>query len=361
MAITYKKSGVNYSLLDPAKLLAQKAAETTSLNLKNSTFREVPASRGESAYVIESSDCYYASVSEGLGTKNLIADRVRKLTEKTYYDVLAQDTVAMIVNDLITVGAKPLLVNAYWAVGDSNWFKDKKRTRDLVNGWKKACDKANCVWGGGETPVLKDIVNPEAIDLAGSAFGIIKPKKRLILGDKIQEGDDIIFLESNGIHANGLTLAGKILDKSKNKKYLGKLLLTPTHIYAKVIDEILDSGIDLHYLVNITGHGFRKLMRAKNSFTYEINDTGKIPNVFKILKKETQLSDKEMYSTFNMGAGFAVYADPEYSKQIIYLSQKNGVRAWIAGKVLKGKKQINIVPLKISYNADDLNIRNKNG
>src|SRR3972149_885379 len=87
------------------------------------------------------------------------------------YKQIAQDTVAYIINDLITVGARPAALVAYWATGSSQWFGDKKRTADFIKGWTRACNLAQVSWGGGETPVLKGIIKEEAIDLAGACFG----------------------------------------------------------------------------------------------------------------------------------------------------------------------------------------------
>ena len=174
--LTYKKSGVNYKTIDYLKRIAQASGEKTVNNL-TLNYKEVSQSRGESAHVVNAGEYYFASVIEGLGTKSLVADEMYKLTGKTYYDSLAYDTVAMIVNDLITVGAKPLTVMAYWAAGSSDWFKDKKRIDDLVTGWTKASNDSGVVWGGGETPVLSEIINKDAIDLAGSCFGIISQNK----------------------------------------------------------------------------------------------------------------------------------------------------------------------------------------
>ena len=354
----YKKAGVNYSLLDPVKLTAQKAAILTKSNLKNSGFNETENSRGESAYIVESSDRYYAFVMEGLGTKNLIADEMTVQAGGKFYEGLAQDTVAMIINDLITVGAKPLVINAYWAVGDALWFQDEKKIESLVNGWKKACDLAGAAWGGGETPVLNKIIYPGTIDLAGSAFGIIKPKKRMVSGNKIKANDDIIFLASSGIHANGLSLARKIANVSKNKMEIQKLLMQPTLIYSGIINKILEAGIDIHYMVNITGHGWRKIMRAVNPFTYSIDEIGKVPYIFRILQSEAKLSDREMYSTFNMGAGFALIVNPKDSKKILKIVMANNSIAWLGGRVLHGKKQVNINPLGLTFSEDELQIRN---
>jgi phosphoribosylformylglycinamidine cyclo-ligase len=242
-SISYKSTGVNYNVMDPIKKLAQSAAKKTSFNLLSLGMSEKEASRGESAYVWEEKDSYRAFVVEGLGTKNIIADQTNKITHKNYYHQIAQDTVAMIINDLIVVGAKPQILNAYFAVGSSDWFLDKKRSKDLINGWKDACNLAGVVWGGGETPTLKDIVNPDTIDLGGSAVGIIKPKKRLVLGDKLTSGDVILLIESSGIHANGLTLARSIASKLPqgyatkldNGQIYGEALLAPTYIYAKLV------------------------------------------------------------------------------------------------------------------------------
>lgn len=239
--ITYSGSGVDYNPLDFFKKIAQRQASKTS------GVKEVQASRGESAYVWEEKDSYRAFVIEGLGTKNLVADEVRKITGKTYYDVMARDTVAMIVNDLIVVGAKPQVINAYFAVGHSDWFRDEKRVKDLVTGWTIACNLAGAVWGGGETPVLNKIINSGTIDLSGAAVGIIKPKKNLILGEKLTAGDAIFLIESSGLHANGLSLARAVASKlsdgystllSDGKTY-GESLLIPTHIYVNLGSRIL--------------------------------------------------------------------------------------------------------------------------
>src|SRR3989338_5816446 len=145
--ITYYEVGDDYSTKDPIKKLFQEAAISTGKNLKHHKFREVYDSRGESGYVWKQGNVWMASVIEGLGTKNLIADGTRKITGKTYYDVIAHDTVATIINDLVTVGAIPLVLHAYWAIEDNSWLSDIKRMRDFINGWKKACDIAGVSLG----------------------------------------------------------------------------------------------------------------------------------------------------------------------------------------------------------------------
>lgn len=363
--ISYSRSGVDYDLLDPMKKMAQAKGLATALNIKKTGIKEMVYSRGESAYILESDDCYFALVEEGLGTKNLIADEMRKVTGKTYYDNIAQDTVAAIINDLITVGAKPLTILAYWAVGNSSWWKDTKRARDLVNGWKKACDFSQVTWGGGETPSMTDVLKNDVINLAGCAFGIIKPKRRIVLSDKLTAGDAIILLESSGIHANGLSLARKIAKKlSKGYKTLlpdGKMygdeLLKPTMIYSQFIEDLFKNNIDIHYMVNITGHGWRKLMRARKSFSYIIDNIPRQSGLFSFIQDNSGLTAGEMYSTFNMGAGFAVYTSKKDIDTLLEVAQNHKIKAWIAGKIVKGKTQVIIKPLGITYTDKDLNIR----
>src|SRR5215210_7322933 len=174
--LSYENSGVNYDVLDAFKRACQKAAATTTGALQQHNLKEPPAIRGESAYLLEAADHYLAHVEEGLGTKNLVADAMLKLTGRSFYRNIGIDTVATIVNDLITCGALPVSVAMHAAVGAGEWFRDPSRAEDLAEGFAEGCRQAEAVWGGGETPALKGIVNPDAIVLAGSAVGRIAPK-----------------------------------------------------------------------------------------------------------------------------------------------------------------------------------------
>lgn len=362
-SLSYSSSGVSYEIMDPVKKLAQEKAKETSKNLDTGSVIE--DSRGESAFVWEEEDCYKALVIEGLGTKNLVADEMGKITGKTYYNAIAQDTVACIINDLIVVGAKPQVLNAYFVVGNSEWFNDKSKNKDLIEGWAKACDLAGVVWGGGETPTLKGIVNPETIELAGSAVGEIKPKSRLTLGDKIKAGDSIILIESSGIHANGLTLARSIAEKLpegfatklNDGEYFGESLLKPTHLYAKVVQELFEGGIDIHYMINITGHGLRKIMRANKNFSYAINQLPPIFPLFKFIQDKSGISDEEMYGTFNMGAGFAMILPNDQVEKAQSIISKNNFKSWDSGVVEDGPKQVILKEKNITFSAESLGVR----
>lgn len=362
---SYAQSGVDYSAMDPIKLLAQQKAAGTSHNFASFGAQEIVASRGESAYVWEEPDAYRSLVIEGLGTKNLVADVMRSLTGKTHYDTIAQDTIAMIVNDLIVVGALPQVVNAYFAIGDSAWMNDRERAEDLVNGWAAACELAGAVWGGGETPTLRSIVAPETIDLAGSALGIINPKARLVLGDKLTAGDAIVLIASSGIHANGLTMARSIAEElpegystqlSDGRMY-GEALLTPTPIYVTLVRALMEAEVDIHYMVNVTGHGWRKLMRATKELSYVLDTLPDVSVEFDFIQKQAGASDADMYGNFNMGAGFAIYVPATEAEKVVKIAGETGYKAWIAGKVTAGPRRVTITPKNITFEGESLGVR----
>ncbi len=364
-SMTYAGVGVNYDAMDPFKRMAQLAGRETAGNiarLNGGEFKAFEASRGESVYLIEAAKSYFAHVEEGLGTKNLVADAMYKLTGKSYYDHIAQCTVAMIVNDMITLGALPLSVAMHLAVGVSSWFDDQLRCQDLVNGWKHACNLARCVWGGGETPTLKGIVAPEAVVLSGSAIGLVKPKERLIKAENIQHGDAIIIIPSSGIHANGLTMAREIAAKLPEgymtllpgRWNYGDTLLDATRIYVPVVEDCLNNGVRIHYTVNVTGHGWRKLMRATQSFAYVVETLPLQLPIFDFIQKNGPVDDREAYGNLNMGAGFVLYV-PEADVEKVLNMEKGAV---IAGHVENSDaKKVVIKPKGLEYLGSTLGVR----
>jgi phosphoribosylformylglycinamidine cyclo-ligase len=363
--LSYTSSGVDYGSLDPVKILAQRAAAGTAGALARFGIAEVGASRGESAYVWEEPDAYRAFVIEGLGTKSLVGDAMRRVTGRTYYDALARDTVAMIVNDVIVVGAEPQVVTAYWAVGASSWFDDRERAADLVRGWTEACVEAGAAWGGGETPALAGVIAPDTIDLGGACVGVVKPKSRLVLGDRLAPGDAIVLLASSGIHANGLTLAralaerlpdGYASDVGEGTTY-GDALLAPTVLYPAVVRALFEAGIDVHYLVNVTGHGWRKLMRARRELRYVLHTLPPVPPLFRFIVEHAGIDAAEAYATFNMGAGFAVYVPEAQAERAVETARSLALHASIAGRVESGPREIVIEPLGVRYGGETLGVR----
>ncbi|MDQ6640008.1 MAG: AIR synthase-related protein [Pseudomonadota bacterium] len=367
-ALSYGASGVDYARIDPLKLDAQRAALATGVHLDRHGFSEVAASRGESAYVVDVGPFYLASIVECLGSKALVADSMAALTGKSAYAGIAQDTIAMAVNDLVTVGATPLVVQAYWAAGGSDWFNDGERSEALVAGWKHACDQCGISWGGGETPALAGIVEGGRIDLAAACTGIVSPKTRLSLGDHLAPGDAIVLFASSGIHANGLSLARQLAERLP-RGYLtpvagsavpisfGEALLAPTVLYPPITEALFRAGIRVRYAANITGHGWRKLMRHPAEFTYRIRQLPEVPAVLSFIRSEAGLDARAAYATFNMGAGFAVFVPAEDGERAAAVARKAGVDAWVAGSVETGPRRLVIEPLDLEYAGSELGVR----
>ena len=372
--LSYEQAGVQYELIDPLKVAAQRAAAATASHLAGHGFAEVEASRGESAYVVDVGPFYLASIVECLGTKTLVADEMQRLTGHSPFAGIAQDTIAMAVNDLITVGATPLVVQAYWAAGGSDWFADTDRAGALVAGWKAACDACRVAWGGGETPALAGIVEAGRIDLAASCTGLVNPKPRLSLGDQLGPGDAIVLLASSGIHANGLSLARKLAERLP-QGYLteiepglryGDALLAPTTLYSPVTEALWAAGVRVHYAANITGHGWRKLLRHPKALGYRIHTVPPVPPVLRFIQQQAGQDDAQAYGTLNMGAGFALYVHAEDADRAVAVARACGVGAWVAGHVEAGRaghagragaKQLLIEPLGVTFSGQDLQLR----
>ena len=361
----FRSAGVNYDQVDPIKLLAQQSARATATQLMQHGLTEVAASRGESAYVLDAGPFYLASIVECLGTKILVADAVYRETGKSFYAAIAQDTIAMAVNDLITVGATPLIVQAYWAAGGSDWFADIQRAADLIAGWKSACETCGVSWGGGETPALAGVVEGGTIDLGASCVGWVNPKSRLSLGDNLAAGDAIVLLASSGIHANGVSLARKLNERLSNGyqtdigngETFGEALLAPTTLYAPVTEALATAGVSLHYCVNVTGHGWRKLLRHTSELTYRIHTVPPVPPVLSFMQREAKLDDAEAYGTLNMGAGFAFFVAADQAEKTVAIAGQCGIEAWVAGSVEAGPKQVVIEPIGVTYGSEDLKLR----
>ncbi|MGH8218764.1 MAG: AIR synthase related protein [Steroidobacteraceae bacterium] len=363
--LDYSSAGVDYQRIDALKVRAQQAARATARHLAARGCREIERSRGESAYVVEAGGVLLASVTECLGTKALVADAVRPISGRSHYDALAQDTIAMAVNDLITVGATPLSVQAYWAAGSSEWFSDAERMADLVRGWEAACDVCRVAWGGGETPALAGVIEPDRIDLAASCCGIVPARERLSLGEQLAAGDAIVLLAANGIHANGVSLGRKLAERLPQGyatpigggRTFGEALLDPTVLYPPILESVWAAGIVPHYCVNVTGHGWRKLMRHPGNFTYRIARVPPVPAVLEFIRREAPLEPREAYGSLNMGAGFVLFVAPEHAEATVQAARRAGTEAWVCGRVEAGPRRLIVEPLRLQYEAAELELR----
>jgi len=338
---TYSKSGVDIikegeAIEEIWKLLPK----TFNLN-PNAKFLPAMAHYG-GIVDIGMPDKYLVVTVDGVGSKVLIAEQLDK------FDTVGIDCIAMNVNDLICVGAEPLVFVDYFAIEKPDVEMANQIAKGLVDG----AIQSRMAIIGGETATLPDIIRGHAgkgFDLAGVAIGMV-PKDKLILGDKIKPGDVIFGIESNGLHSNGYSLARKVLLEDYSVQdvvegiNIGQTLLKPTLIYVQEILELIKIA-KIHGLANITGGAFLKLARllrqSKTPIGVHLNNMPEPKPIFKLIQKIGNISNKEMYKTFNMGVGFCIIA-PESEYEIIKeICKKNGKEVYKIGKIVN-KKQITL-------------------
>jgi phosphoribosylformylglycinamidine cyclo-ligase len=360
----YSSAGVNYSALDAGKRSALTEALATSGLLGARGGRAVDESRGEPAFVFEAGGQTFGFVLEGLGTKSIIARQVEQQIGARGFESVAYDTVAAIVNDLCCVGALPLVVNAYFATGSSDWYADEQRQAALLAGWRRGCVDAGAVWGGGESPSLPDLVAEGDIELAGSAVGLVPEGREPILGAELAAGDEIVLVASSGLHANGSSLArmiaGALPDGYQTRlpsgRAFGDALLDPSVVYTPLVQSLLASELGIHYLSHITGHGLLKLMRPRRDLSYHVTSLPEVPEVLAFLIEQAGMSPAAAYTTFNMGAGFAVYCARGAGAQVVEHAARLGLSAELAGTVEPGPRRVVLSPVEVVFDGDELDL-----
>ncbi len=359
---------VDYDKLDPVK---KQAIELFSYTLKHPErlrIKVMPV--GESGVALDflDNDFMIAFNVEGLGTKNNICDVMfAEMKSQGFpnpeqvYKFIGEDTAAMSVMDLVSCGGDPFAYGDFLTAGSADWFADENRNRSLLEGYKAAADKGLFAIPCGETPALPDIVNPSTLVLEGASIGLIKPKSRLSYGQKIRKGDIIYGLPSNGIAANGISKSRRIASKLRqgyftkmpSGKLLGDGLLVPTPIYVRPVIDMFDEA-DLHYGTPITGHAWEKVGRAKQPFTYVINNLPKVPEVLEFLIEEGakfgfDVSDKENYYVWNMGTSIALIAPAASESKMKKIAEKHGTYLQILGHVEEGEREVRLIQKNLIY------------
>ncbi len=367
---------VDYGVLDAVKQRAMTVFSATLMHPERRRVRVSPA--GGTAAVLDFLDYDFmlAFNVESLGTKNLVADAMqREVAAKAslakefqagrFFAHLGEDVVAMALTDIVATGADPLAYADIVACGDSAWFKDQDRTGTLLDGYRVAADRAECAVPQGETPELPSIISSGTLGLFGGAVGIIRPKSRFLDGHKIVEGDVIYGFPSHGICANGVSKARKIAEqlpegyftRLSDGRTLGEALLEPTPILVRPIVDLLEAGVELHYVSPVTGHGWRKLARAPFQFRYVVDALPELPEVFRFLIEAGRglgfdVSDGENYQVWNMGIFLAVIAPRSAGVAIANEAAKHGCHIHVLGHVEKGEREVVIKPKGITYKVD---------
>ncbi|UUX35027.1 phosphoribosylformylglycinamidine cyclo-ligase [Fundicoccus culcitae] len=257
------------------------------------------------------------SGTDGVGTKILLAQQSGKL------DTIGIDAVAMCVNDILAQGAQPLFFLDYLAVGAT----DPEKIEQIVAGVAEGCVQAGAALVGGETAEMPDLYAEDEFDLAGFCVGVAD-EKQLLDGSQVEAGDVLIGLPSSGIHSNGYSLVRKIFFKDhayqldqtmSDGQSLLDHLLTPTTIYVKDVQPLLNKGI-IKGIAHITGGGFyENVPRMFNQALTAVIDTRtwERPFIFKELQTLGQLATQEMFHVFNMGIGMVLAVAPDQVDEVI--------------------------------------------
>jgi len=323
--VTYKKSGVDIDqanrfvrMIQPLAKKTRQAGVMEGLGGFGSLFK-FPVKDYKSPVLVSSTD--------GVGTKLKSA----KLCGK--FEILGIDLVAMNVNDIVTCGAKPLFFLDYFAVGKLNLDFMK----DVVQGIAKGCEAAGCALIGGETAEMPGLYRNGDFDLAGFAVGVVDEDER-IDGSKVEVGDAIIGLASNGLHSNGFSFVRKVFSNAFMQEHANEIL-KPTRIYVKPVLELV-KRVSVKAMAHVTGGGFydnipRVLPKGKGALIQ--TGSWKIPTVFQWLQEKGKTPFKEMYRTFNMGIGYVMVVPSNDALKVINFLAKADVPAWVIGKIVRGE------------------------
>ena len=272
-----------------------------------------------------------ALCTDGVGSKSIIADMTKK------YDTIGIDCVAMNVNDVICVGARPLSMVDYIAVGRT----DAEMLGALAIGLAAGAGQAGISISGGEIAQLKDVVT--GFDLVGMAVGLV-PLNRIIVGRDLVPGDVVIGIASSGIHSNGLSLARRAFFECHGFGVdhvfpelgvpLGEELLRPTSIYVSEVLDIIARVPAVKAFVNITGDGLLNLPRVAARIGFELDNLPPAPPIFRLIQHYGEVDEPELYEVFNMGIGFCVLAAERDCAEILAILERHGRDARVIGHVI---------------------------
>jgi phosphoribosylformylglycinamidine cyclo-ligase len=189
------------------------------------------------------------------------------------------------------------------------------------------------------------------------------------LGATLEAGDEIVLVESTGLHANGASLARMVAGRLergygtslRSGRSFGEALLDRSAMYVPLVRELMGAGVDVHYYSHITGHGLLKLMRPRRELSYEITHLPDVPEVLQFLVEHAGMSPDAAYSTLNMGCGFAVYSATGTSEEIVRVAADLGLRAHAAGRVGEGPRRVILEPIGVTYGGGALDLAPRPG
>jgi len=283
---------------------------------------------GYFANVVDIGGIGIAISTDGVGSKAMIADMMRK------YDTIGIDCIAMNVNDLLCIGAKPVSLVDYIAVEKA----DAAMLDGIAIGLAEGARQSNISITGGEISQLRDVVR--GFDLVGTAIGTVA-LDRIIVGRDLKPGDVVIGIPSSGIHSNGMTLTRRVFFEQAGAKIdthfaelgctIGEELLRPTLIYVPEILEVLDEISSVKALIHITGDGLLNVPRVDAEIGFVIDDLPPPPPLFGLIEKLGGVGRAEMFEVYNMGIGFCVIVGMGDVDATLAILARHGRRASVIG------------------------------
>lgn len=358
----YAQAGVDYSKIQPFKdAMVETAKRTAHFPTPRhvSVRTDILHSHGGVWRYTGHGSPIYCNTTEGLGNKNWLAEWMYQFdgTGRTHYEGIGIDTAMMAVNDVIAQGALPVVYTDEVAAGDSDWFKDEQRAKDLAEGFYQACRMSGMALIAGESPALKYLVRAlepvkSAPSLSGTVTGIIKHHRNLVTGQKLGADDYIVGVESSGVHSNGFSLLLKegvklkdqFLTKLPNGKTLGEELLTPTRCYVDLVAALANRNIQVNAFLPGTGDGVAKLAFDKRRLSYTVHSWPEIPMVFQLIRELFGLSWEDMLKTFNMGIGYYIFVPRREVSAVLEIAAQAGYKAWEIGCVDEGPRMTYFQP-----------------
>ncbi|TWX67809.1 phosphoribosylformylglycinamidine cyclo-ligase [Colwellia demingiae] len=327
-SLSYKDAGVD---IDAGNALV----ENIKGAVKRTTRPEVMGGLGGFGSVCQLPTGYKEPVlvagTDGVGTKLRLAIDLAK------HDTVGIDLVAMCVNDLIVQGAEPLFFLDYYATAKL----DIAVASSVVEGIAEGCIQAGCALVGGETAEMPGMYHKGDYDIAGFCVGVAE-KSRLIDGTNVAAGDQLIALGASGPHSNGFSLIRKVLEVNNTDtnellegKKIADHLLEPTKIYVKSVLELL-KNVDVHALSHITGGGFwENIPRVLPETAQAVikGDSWQWPSIFNWLQENGNITEHEMYRTFNCGVGMVIVVPADKVAQSIEILTAHGENAWHIGEI----------------------------
>lgn len=333
MKLTYKKAGVD---IDTANVFVENIKPWVKKTHNENVLS--PIGGFGALFKLEKNkfkEPVLVSSTDGVGTKLKIAIAAGK------HDTVGIDLVGMNVNDILCCGAEPLFFLDYIACGK---LKTGVLT-SVVKGIAKGCVDAGCVLIGGETAEMPGMYKEDDYDLAGFCVGAVE-KSKIIDGSKIEAGDKIVGLESNGLHSNGFSLVRKVFSAHELKQ-LSSELLKPTRIYVRGVLNLLKiQDQTIRGIAHITGGAFYdKISRIlPDNINARINKNSWIaPKIFQLIQNKGSVEDKEMYRTFNMGIGMVLIVKPDETSAVVSKLAGSKLKSWIIGEAIKGRKEVEII------------------